>query len=153
VDALKKKKTAAPPATAPADPALWSEKSQGSVRASFRTHYTDRAYRCSACRKEAVFTAAEQKMAYEVKKTHIDVRRVLCTPCWRERHVVEQKIAACEAQWAESKPVLARDAAFLSTWRELLLEHHHYGARVNSAAANMLQHLLDRIAADRPARH
>ncbi|NHZ98150.1 hypothetical protein F2P46_20835 [Massilia sp. CCM 8734] len=144
VDELKKKKVALPPATAPAAPRQWSEKSQGSVAASFRTHYTDRAYRCHTCRKDVVFTAAEQKIAYEVKKTHIAVRRVLCEACWNESHVVAQKIAACEVRWAGSKQVLARDTEFLSAWSGLLLEHQHYGARENSAAKNMLRKLLDR---------
>jgi hypothetical protein len=148
---LKKKKVAPPPATAPADPRQWSEKSQGSVAASCRRHYTDRAYRCRACRKNVVFTAAEQKIAYEVKKTHITVQRVLCEACWRESHVVEKKIAAHEAQWAESKQVLANDAAFLSAWRALLTEHQRYGARVNSAAMNMLRKLLERRDAILPA--
>ncbi|CUI05832.1 hypothetical protein BN2497_6441 [Janthinobacterium sp. CG23_2] len=134
------------PAPAPADPAQWSDQSRQSVKASFCTHYTDRAYRCHACGKAALFTAAEQKMAYEVRKTHIDVQRVLCEACWRERHVVEQKIAACEGQWAGSKQALARDAVFLSAWRALLLEHRRYGARHNIAADNMLRKLLDRAA-------
>lgn len=142
---MKKKKVPLPPATAPADPRQWSEKSQGSVAASFRTHYRDRAYRCRNCRKDALFSAAEQKIAYEVKKTHIDVQRVLCHACWRESHVVQLKIAACEARWAESKQVLAHDAAFLSAWHALLLQHQRYGARANSAAKNMLRKLLDRI--------
>lgn len=146
MDALKKKKVVQPPVTAPADPRQWSEKSQGSVAASFCTHYTDRAYRCHACGKEALFTAAEQKIVYEVKKTHIDVQRVLCEACWRARQVVAQKIAACEAQWAASKALLARDAAFLSAWRALLEEHRHYGARQNSAAMTMLKKLLERAA-------
>lgn len=142
---MKKKRGLPPPATALADPRQWSEKSQGSVAASFCTHYTDQAYRCHACRKEALFSAAEQKFVYEVKKTHIDVRRVLCEACWRERRAVQGKIAACEAQWAASKPELALDAAFLSTWLALLLEHHHYGARLNRATSNMLHKLLDRL--------
>ncbi|NHZ90704.1 hypothetical protein F2P45_16990 [Massilia sp. CCM 8733] len=142
---MKKKKVPPPPATAPADPRQWSEKSQGSVAATFRTHYTDCAYRCRNCRKDALFSAAEQKNVYEVKKTHIDVRRVLCEACWRDSHAVAQKIAACEARWAESKQLLSRDAAFLSAWSGLLLEHQHYGARENIAAKNMLRKLLDRV--------
>ncbi|MDQ1922714.1 zinc-ribbon domain containing protein [Massilia pseudoviolaceinigra] len=141
-----KKKVVPPPATAPADPTQWSDKSQGTVAASFRKHYTDHAYRCRACRKDALFSAAEQKIAYEVRKTHINVQRKLCEACWRECHVVENKIAACEAQWAQSKPALARDAVFLSTWRALLLAHQRYGARENGAAKTMLQKLLDQAA-------
>ncbi|MDQ1829878.1 zinc-ribbon domain containing protein [Massilia scottii] len=141
-----KKKVAPPPATAPADPTQWSDNSQGTVAASFRTYYTDRAYRCRACRKDALFSAAEQKIAYEVRKTQINAQRVLCEACWRERHVVEKKIAACEAQWAQSKSALARDAVFLSAWRALLLEHQRYGARENGAANTMLQKLLDQAA-------
>ncbi|NHZ41900.1 zinc-ribbon domain containing protein [Massilia aquatica] len=129
----------------PADPRQWSEQSQAAVAASFRTHYSDKAYRCRYCSKDALFSAAEQKIVYEVKKAHIGVQRVLCGACWRDGHVVEQKIADCEARWAESKQVLAHDAAFLSAWHALLLLHQRYGARANSAAKNMLRKLLNRI--------
>jgi hypothetical protein len=83
-----------------------------------------------------------------VKKAHIDVQRVLCTACWRARHALQERIAACEAQWAASKQALARDAVFVSAWHALLVEHQHYGARANRAALAMLQHLLERIAQD-----
>ncbi len=142
---MKKKKVPLPPATAPADPRQWSEQSQAAVAASFRTHYTDKAYRCRYCGKDALFSAAEQKIVYEVKKAHIGVQRVLCEACWRDSHVVTQKIADCEARWAESKQVLAHDEAFLSAWHALLLEHQRYGARANSATKNMLLKLLDRV--------
>jgi len=143
---LKKKKSALPlvPGSAPADPSQWSEKSQGSVAATFRTCYTDKTYRCRYCGKDAVFTAREQKFAYETKKTEIEVRRVLCEPCWRACRRVATKIAGCEARWAESKKELATDAGFLSEWRDLLMEHHRYGARANGAAMNMLGKLLAR---------
>jgi hypothetical protein len=142
---LKKKKSglAPMPAVAPADPSQWSEKSQGSVAATFRTFYTDKTYRCRYCGKDAVFTAREQKLVYEVKKTHIDVQRVLCEPCWRECGRVAKRIAACEAKWAESKKELASDAKFLAEWRDLLEEHCRYGARANGAAMNMLRKLLE----------
>lgn len=148
---MKKKKSALTvvPAVAPADPSLWSEKSQGSVAATFCTFYTDKTYRCRYCGTTALFSAREQKLVYEVKKTHIDVQRVLCEPCWRECGRVAKRIAACEARWAESKKELAADAKFLSEWRDLLEVHYRYGAPANGAAINMLGKLLERIAGGR----
>lgn len=140
------------PTVAPADPSQWSEKCQGSVPATYVTTYTDIPYRCRYCGIAAVFTAREQKLAYEVKKTHIDVQRVLCEPCWRECGRVAKRIAACEAKWAESKKELAADAKFLAEWRGLLEEHHRYGAPANGAAMNMLRKLLEGVAGVAAAR-
>jgi hypothetical protein len=65
----------------PADPSKWSEKSQHSVSfhcvKQYTARYTDIAYNCWRCKKATVFSAADQKYTYEVKKAPIDQRRIL----------------------------------------------------------------------------
>jgi hypothetical protein len=144
---VKRKKTPfALPSVAPADPSLWSAKSQQSYAFWSRTFYEDIAYRCHYCGVDAVFTAREQKIAYETKKTHIDVRRVLCAACFRDRAEVARHIARCQAQWAMAKIELGRDQVFLQNWRCLLTEHARYGARADGAAMGMLDKALARLA-------
>jgi hypothetical protein len=128
--------------TASADPSLWSDQSQRSYGRT-RSSYTDIAYRCCFCGKDAVFTALAQKRAFEVLKMHIHKRRVLCEPCWNDHHALERDIAAHEARWALEKPALRQDAAFLAAWRSLLVLSERYGARPNSATQAMLSKMLD----------
>lgn len=142
---MKRKPPVPAPAVVAADPTQWSASSQGSVAAHFCAHYADIAYRCRYCGEHAVFTAREQKRVYEVKKTHIDVQRVLCEACYAARAGVARKVAACAAQWAQGKGVLVTDAGFLTGWRDLLVEHCRYGARPNGAAIAMLEKALGKL--------
>ncbi|WAC75523.1 zinc-ribbon domain containing protein [Roseateles sp. SL47] len=66
-----------------ADTSLWSEASKRSrsYEPGTATHYFDEFYWCSHCRKPAVFTALQQKHAYEVEKRYLFQTRKLCDPC------------------------------------------------------------------------
>jgi hypothetical protein len=131
----------------PADPSKWSEKSQHSVTFHWVKEYTDIDYNCWRCKKAAVFSAADQKYTYEVKKAPIDQRRILCAECWRELLEVGSNIKQCKQQWAESKNSLRSNAEFLTKWLDLLTTCETYVPyHPNTAAKNMLRKLLDQIA-------
>jgi Probable zinc-ribbon domain len=131
----------------PADPSKWSEKSQHSVSFNWVKEYTDIAYNCWRCKSAAVFTAADQKYTYEVKKAPIDQRRILCTECWKALIEIDRNIKQCEQQWAESKNLLRTNAAFLINWLNLLTSREEYVPyHPNTAAKNMLRKLLDQHA-------
>jgi Probable zinc-ribbon domain len=131
----------------PADPSKWSDKSQHSVSFHWVKEYTDIAYNCRRCKKAAVFSAADQKYTYEVKKAPIDQRRILCTECWRELLEVDSNIKHCEQQWAESKNSLRSNTEFLTKWLDLLTTRETYVPyHPNTATKNMLRKLLDQIA-------
>ncbi len=141
---------------APADPSKWSEASQRSVSAEWTREYRDIEYSCWRCQAPAIFTAQDQKRAYEVQKAPIDQRRTLCPDCWKRSLAIAQDIDGCKTTWADSKSKLQQDSAFLSKWLQLLKEQEQYVRyRPDTATKNMLGRLLQRIAeqavaADRP---
>jgi len=131
----------------PADPTQWSEKSRNSVSFQYTPEYLDIPYTCWRCKKDAVFTAADQKYTFEVKKAPIDQRRRLCEDCWKERLAVERGILDHEQRWATSKDSLKKDKAFLARWLELITAREQFVPyRPNVAAKGMLRKLLEEIA-------
>lgn len=132
------------PTRVPADPSKWSEKSQRSVAADFTKDYTDIVYDCWRCKEPAVFSAADQKHTFEVKKASIDQRRTLCGDCWKELLRIERNLRICEEQWSQSKKSLKLDTSFLSGWLDLVIEREQYVPyRPDTAKKNMLRKLLD----------
>src|SRR5262245_66449988 len=103
----------------PADPTQWSN--QRSAATARVVEYIDKFYKCWRCRKDAVFSAEDQKYTYEVKKAPIDQQRILCSDCWRQSLVIDREIEGCENEWASSKVSLAKDRVFLSRWLQLLV--------------------------------
>ncbi|WP_374334559.1 zinc-ribbon domain containing protein [Leeia sp.] len=137
-----------PLSTVPANPANWCETSQRSVSAAWTRHYTDRPYTCWRCKVACVFTAADQRYTYEVKKASIDQHRLLCRPCWQRRNAILLALGECQARWNAQRTSLRQDPAFLSTWLALLDEKDQYiPYRRDTAKKNMLRKLLN------PPRH
>lgn len=142
---MKRKPSPAPASSVAADPTRWGEGSQGSVASHFTTRYDDIHYRCWHCREPAVFTALEQKRAYEVKQVNINQQRILCTPCWRASHAIAAQLEAHAAAWQASRSTLRSDPAFLQAWLELLLQRDTYVPnRRDTARVNMLRKLLEK---------
>jgi len=126
-----------------ADPTKWSKKSQRSVAASFTTEYTDIHYRCWHCQAEAIFSAADQKHAFEIKKASIVQRRLLCETCWRKSLHLAAELKEFGTKWDESKLSLKTDEIFLSKWLQLLAEQETYVPyRHDTARKSMLRKLL-----------
>jgi hypothetical protein len=131
------------PSTVPANPAEWSEKCQRTVAADFIREYKDIQYKCWHCQTEAVFSAADQKYTYEVKKADINQHRLLCEPCWRRSLEIARELKACAGSWAESKSVRRSDRTFLTRWLSLLEEQETYVPYKHDVARkNMLHRLL-----------
>jgi Probable zinc-ribbon domain len=131
------------PSVLPADPTKWSKKSQQSLAVDFIKEYKSLQYTCWRCKAPSVFTAADQKYTYEVRKASIDQRRVLCGDCWKHSLRIVNGIDSCRQQWATSKASLKDDKAFLAGWLALLKEREEYVPyRPNTAIKNMLRKLL-----------
>jgi Probable zinc-ribbon domain len=127
----------------PADYTQWSEKSQRTLSADFIKEYTSYRYDCWRCRASSIFTAADQKYTYEVKKAPIDQRRILCGDCWKNSQRIGAALEVCRQQWAQSKASLKSSKLFLSGWLALLAEREEYiPYRPNTATKNMLRKLL-----------
>lgn len=65
----------------------WSEASKRSrsYEPNIEMFYFDEYYWCENCGAPSVFTAAQQKHEFEVKKKYIHRRRKLCDPCWLQQ--------------------------------------------------------------------
>lgn len=127
----------------PQDREQWSESSKRSHAYHYpTTAYEDIAYCCRKCRAMAVFTAAEQKISYEVKKQYIWRRRTLCGPCNGELHRLRALEQAFQARWAKERAELRSDREFVKAWLAVLHAIPAYGQRGRSA----MTRLLDRLA-------
>ena len=143
----KKRKHNPLPNVVAADPEQWSEKSKQSYSFHYIKEYKDISYNCWHCRKEAIFTADDQKYTYEVHKARIDQQRSLCHECWMESLKIAKSIEEREKKWLESKETLKKDNEFLSEWLELLENREKYVAyKPNTAAKNMLKKCISKNA-------
>lgn len=131
-------------AEVPATPDLWSDSSKQSYvyQSSFRRMYSDRHYTCRRCKQAAVFTAQEQREAYEVRKAYIWQDRVLCAECFATRMKIEAGLRACALRWQAERDECQADTPFLQRWHSLLLQHVEYGGNRDEGNICMLQALL-----------
>ena len=95
--------------------------------------YKDIKYKCAKCEKKALFTASEQKQAFEVRKEYMWIKRTLCTPCWREMRKIKSKLQAMELHYCENKEQSLNSKDFLTSWLTLLVLHPQYGKTANPA--------------------
>lgn len=140
---MKRKTAPGPPGRTPADPSRWSESSQGSVAAYFKSEYVDEHYKCQRCRVTTTFTALDQKYTYEVHKANVNQNRTLCDPCWRESLRIAKQLESQATAWEGSKKTLKTDQAFLANWLGLLeLRDTYVPHRPDVARKNMLRKCL-----------
>ena len=129
------------------DAERWSRSSKQSYSyVSPPRNYEDIHYECWRCNTADVFTAAQQKAAFEVKQAYIWQRRILCQACFSERRRLEQISRAQSKQWREAKNKVARDRRFLEKWLNALEELPGYAARRNTANIAMLKKRLASLA-------
>jgi hypothetical protein len=133
------------PSPIPADPEQWSEKSKQSIAYDFVREYRDIHYRCWCCQASCIFTAQDQKHAYEVKKASKDQKRRLCEGCWLESNRIRAQLDDCASSWAASKQERRHDEVFLANWLALLVRLDTYGYKPDSAKKSMLKKLLSTI--------
>ncbi|HVK10935.1 MAG TPA: zinc-ribbon domain containing protein, partial [Gemmataceae bacterium] len=88
-----------------------------------------------------VFTAAEQKHTFEVRKVHIDQQRVLCRACHREWVALEREARDCRRRWSAERPALAGDPEFLRRWLVVLQALPGYNGSRDEAKIVMLRRL------------
>lgn len=132
------------PTGVPCNPDEWSEDSKRSVTYEFAPRpYRDKAYLCwrSGCRAQAIFTAADQKYAFEVRKVNISQQRSLCGVCYRDRVELERTVGECRRRWAAERESLRRDFEFLRRWLDGLEALPAYGGERDEANITMLRRL------------
>jgi hypothetical protein len=133
------------PAGIPSDPECWSADSKKSVDYLFPPEpYIDKAYQCRrlACRTLDVFTAAEQKHTFEVRKANISQQRLLCRVCHRVWVSLDRESRACRERWATERHALRFDLEFLRRWLVVLEKLPEYGGAMDESNIVMLRRLL-----------
>ncbi|MFQ6313016.1 zinc-ribbon domain containing protein [Lysobacter capsici] len=98
--------------------------------------------RCRRCDNEFVFTAAQQRQAFEVRKAYIWQQRTLCEKCWQQRLALTGELRQPQSRWRAQRASLKNDIAALRRWRELLQQLPGYGCRQDVAQIAMLERLL-----------
>lgn len=143
----KRKGMVEPRKTVSVNSEAWSEASRRSVVYGMApSHYEDIEYRCWHCGDDAVFSAAEQKRAFEVRGAYVWQRRVLCTPCKLDSEGLKRELQAHQLRWRSDRPVASLDRAFLERYLWLHRELPKYGSRTDTAAIRMLGRHIANVA-------
>jgi hypothetical protein len=132
------------PAGVPCDPEHWSDESKRSVAYGFAIKpYRDKTYLCWRCNAPDVFTAAEQKHTFEVRKANISQQRVLCQTCHREWVGLDHEAREYRQQWAAEKETLRQNNEFLRRWLNVLEALPGYNGTRDEGNIVMLRRLVD----------
>lgn len=121
----------------------WSESSKRSFAysGSSSTFYENISYRCTKCSRPSIFTAEDQKYAFEVLQQYIWKRRTLCTNCHLNYDVLRLNEKRFQEKWAANKKELRKNYQFLCDWLKLLEEVPSYGKRPHYSMIEMLKTL------------
>jgi hypothetical protein len=121
----------------------WSEESRHSLKyISAPIEYRDIQFTCYRCRTVAVYSAAEQRESFEVKKRYLWQRRILCQQCFLVRLAFEKEIKGFNIRWLTERQLMEKDPELLKRWLELLRDLPFYGARKNIAHIAMIVKLI-----------
>ncbi len=125
------------------DKESWSESSKNSFSyESCQGHYENIQYRCFKCKREAVYTAKQQKQDYEVKKAYIWQKRALCEGCYVALHALKQRLAEFEGLWAKENESTKDSASYIKDWVSCMELMPSYGKPINQG---MVASLTKRI--------
>ena len=125
------------------DTSRWSQASRLSMACELAgDHYRDRPSTCRNCGDGFVFTAQQQREAYEVRKAYIWQQRVLCAPCWRQRVHLLGELKRIRSRWARERACVKRDRQALRQWRDVLAQLPRYGLCEDRAQRAMVDRLL-----------
>lgn len=128
----------------PADKSKWSESSKNSYSyESCIEGYADISYKCYKCGNCAVFTAQDQKEAFEVRKCYVWQRRNLCAACYDEFSALKTAIKNYEKLWASESDLSKSTAPYIRDWFLALNMVPSFGKRANQAMITHLKKYLD----------
>ena len=125
----------------------WSEASQRSATyCAPDDEYDDIHYECYHCQRPAVFTAEQQRRAFEVRKVYIWQRRTLCEECFAVRVSLEREVKEFNRRWKVERRALSKEVQALRRWLVVLELLPSYGVRKNTAHIAMLKRLSSSVA-------
>ncbi|MGL4666984.1 MAG: zinc-ribbon domain containing protein [Saezia sp.] len=129
----------------PVDRAKLSEASQRSY-GSYNEYYEDIPYTCAQCSRPSVFTADEQKYAFEVQKRYMWQKQLLCVTCHEASKVLRAQHKKFAQQWIADKDRLQNDKQFMTDWLVLLEEFKPYRVK-NRVAPEVMIYRLQKLLA------
>lgn len=119
---------------------------------SYLGHYDENATcyeglraRCSKCGSSFIFSAQEQKYAFEVEHRYPGWLPTLCPACSREWKAVERELLKFEYSWETNRDALASDRDFLNEWQALLRSAQPYGKKDFDSRIRMLARTLEKL--------
>lgn len=129
------------------DKEQWSEESKRSYSYdNCEDYYEDIKYKCYSCGLKSIFSALDQKETFEVRKSYIWQRRVLCSACYSDLSIIKKKICEFEILWDSETENQKANASYIEEWLSLLKVMPKYGKGKNEAAERQLTKLLNKIA-------
>lgn len=127
----------------PLNKEAYSESSKRSVGFEFLGEfYEDIRYQCEKCTKSTVFTAAEQKETYEVKRRYMWQQRFLCNECHGEMVDIKIELQEVEKYYCSNKKQSLQDREFLLNWLRLLNEYPTYWKNGNPSRVTFVKKAL-----------
>lgn len=126
------------------DESLRSYQSGGSwiYAGSDPESYENVANTCVRCERPFVFTAEEQKVAYEERKEFIWKRIKRCNNCQLELQQLQKKNSEFQSAWNNKDDDLQTNAGFLNEWLKVLELIPLYGKKADRSAIEMLRKAL-----------
>jgi hypothetical protein len=90
-----------------------------------------------------VYSAAEQRKSFEVKKRYLWQRRILCQQCFLVRLAFEKEVKDFNIRWLTERHLMENEPKLLNRWLELLRDLPFYGVRKNTAHIAMIVKLIE----------
>jgi hypothetical protein len=128
------------------DKSQWSKASLNSSGGHYddrATHYENISYRCKKCEVSCVFSAEDQKRAYEIEKRFVWWLPSLCPPCLTEVEALLDEARQSQELWDKRKAELKSDREFLERWIYVLVQISAYGKKANTDMITMLRRCLE----------
>ena len=107
--------------------------------------YSNITYKCRACGKFDIFSAFEQKKAYENRQEYYEQMRVLCQDCWRSKRKLLKLAQQYEAEYCKDKAAKLKNLAFLLDWLNVLKEYKNFSYRYNHMRIKFLGKHIDEL--------
>mgnify|MGYP001606110043 CR=1 FL=1 len=122
-----------------------SKQSYGHEIRSRQKYYEDIEYVCRSCGRKDIYSAFEQKKAYENRKDYICCTRVLCQKCWRNKRNLLKLAHEMEKQYCLNKQVHLNSEKFLREWLHVLCEYKKYSYRFNHQRIRFIERHLEKF--------
>jgi hypothetical protein len=102
-------------------------------------YYSAYKYGCFKCGKKAIYSAIEQKEAYENRKEYMWAKPTLCSQCWKEKRVLKTTNNKMESLFCLEKEKYLADENFLNEWLKSLIEYGLYTNKANTARIEFIK--------------